>query len=106
MFVYPATLRKKMWESAATTSPSRPSAVKALARKVMPEKVGFADTDIRIGVEVQLLIATFVIAGVPSPRIASPCAASLSRQFETGIETFCDVTSPKVELLVPNLSRE
>src|SRR5690349_7224303 len=106
MFVYPATLRKKMWESTATISPSSPRAVMAFARKLTPENDGFAETDRRIGVDVQLLIATLVMDGVPVPRIARPWEASVSRLFETGMVTFCDVTSPTVEVLEPNLSRQ
>jgi hypothetical protein len=61
-----------MCESTAMSSPFRPSAVIALARKLMLVNAGFADTEIRIGVEVQLLIATLVTAGFETPRIARP----------------------------------
>src|SRR6266487_3396721 len=93
-----------MWESTAICSPSRPSAVTAFARKVMLVSVGFADTDIRIGVEEPLLIATALIVGFEVPNIASPCAASLSVQFETPMLSFVISTMPLATEFVPNLS--
>src|SRR5258706_9272410 len=106
MLVYPPTLRKKMCELTAMSSPFSPSAVIALARKVTLVNDGLAETDSRMGVDVQLLIATSVTAGFEVPRNASPCPASLSRLLETGIEVLSIVTSPNVRLEVPNLSRQ
>src|SRR5580765_579748 len=70
----------------------------------MPLNTGFADTDIRIGVDEQLLIATVLIAGLDTPSSASPWPTSLSVQFETPIELFVISTTPFVRPFVPNLS--
>src|SRR5512143_137824 len=58
------------------------------------------------GVEEQLLIATLVIVGAETPNMASPCAQSLSSEFETAMLLFVISTSPWVTLLLPNLSRQ
>src|SRR4029077_19089445 len=93
-----------MWESTAICSPSSPSAVSAFARNVMPLNTGFADTDIRIGVDEQLLIATVLIVGLDTPSSASPWPASLIVEVETPIELFVISTTPFVRLFVPHLS--
>ena len=82
MLAYPATVRCVRWELVATFSPMIPSAVIAFATKLTFVKVGFADTDISVGVEDMLSISTSVSGGDAVPCIVRPCAASLSRVFE------------------------
>src|SRR5258705_6315835 len=106
MLVKPATVRSAIRESTAMFSPSSPSAVIAFARNVTPAKVGLAETDMKIGVDEQLLIATLVMVGFEMPRIASPCPASLISEFETAIELLVISTTPCEVLLLPNLSRQ
>src|SRR5690242_16168044 len=94
-----------MCESTAMFSPRSPSAVIAFARNVIPEKVGLADTDIRIGVVPPLLIATLVIAGFEMPRVAGPWPWSLIVQFEMPMLLLNIVRAPSEPLVVANLRR-
>ena len=77
-----------------------------LARKLIPENVGFAATDMRIGVEVQLLICTFEMTGVIAPKIPMPCAASLMSELFTGMATPVMFTTPFDDPVEPNLRRQ
>src|SRR5258708_38152502 len=95
-----------MCESTAMSSPSSPSAVTALAVKFTFVNTGFAETLIRIGVDEQLLMARFVSAGFDTPNNASPCAASLSVLFDTGIERFAISIMPCAAEFVPNRIRQ
>jgi len=99
-------LRCEIVELTATSSPSSPMAVIAFARKLTLVNVGFAATDIRIGVEEQLLIATSLITGFEVPYSVRPWPASESTAFETPIELFVICTRPSVPEFVPNLSRQ
>src|SRR4051812_21635753 len=95
-----------MRESTATFSPSSPTAVMALARNPMFVNTGLADTDSSSGVDVQFWMSTFDTAGFDTPRIASPCDASVISAFDTGIEAFPISTTPWVTELLPNLNRQ
>ncbi len=68
--------------------------------------VGFADTDMRIGVEEPFWIATFEMTGFETPKMARPWLPSLKIEFVTGIETFVISTIPWVAELVPKRSRQ
>src|SRR6266850_3602537 len=98
MLTNPASVRCESCEFTPIVSPARPIAVRALARKLMLENVGFADTDIRIGVEEQLRMSRLEHAGFDTPNSARPWPASLSRQLETGMFRFLISTRPCVAL--------
>src|SRR5512144_3146896 len=95
-----------MCASTPMLSPSRPIAVIAFPSRPTPVNAGLARTDISTGADVQLSISTLVTAGLDVQNSARPCAASLSRQFETGILPDVISTMPAVAVLLPNLRRQ
>src|SRR5690348_7299462 len=106
MFTNPATVRTGSRASTLTSSPWTPSAVMPLARNDRFVNVGFAVTDISVGVDEQLLICRFASVGAEIPNIATACAASVIRQFDTPMLRPVISTTPWEPELVPNLSRQ